>query len=311
MAYKAHVLKLHTDIMGSAVLIGGVLRQSATHRSRVVADTVAGSQYPLHASINEIKSGFTFQSYSLKQVIDAIGFAGLSLLSATNPGLELYEILYTDQGQIASGSVHRKLAIRNGRAVIRRLTCQHRQDAMIEVEAFAISSDGVAAPIAITETVASPGTATDPVRHTISSVQFAAKDLGCVQSVELDFGINIESSGCKSNIYDTQVDVPSIQPSIMVTTKKVDIFSSTNIPITGLEATQANTFVKLRKRVKNTGTFVADATAEHIVINAAGIVEVPNPFDGSNNEDATAQVKLTALFDGTNVPFVINTASAL
>ncbi len=311
MAYKAHMLKIHTEAMGGAVLLGGVLRTTAANRSRVVAETVAGSQYALHASINEIKSGFTFQTYSLKQAIDAVGFVGLSLLSSTNPGLELYEILYTDQGQIAAGAVHRKLAIKNGRLVIRRLSCSHRQDAILDLEAFAISADGSAAPVAITETIASPGTATDPARHTLGDVQVAGVAMGCVQSIDLDFGINIDTSGCNSNIYDTQVDVPAILPMATITTKKVDVFSAANIPLIGKEATQANTFIKLRKRVKNTGSFVAAATAEHILINAAGIVEVPQPFDGTNNEDATAQVKLTALFDGTNTPFVINTASAI
>lgn len=311
MAYKAHVLKIYTDAMGSAVLLGGILRQSAANRTRVVAEAVAGSQYALHASINEIKTGFTFQTHSLKQAIDAVGFAGLSLLSSTNPGLELYEMLYTDQGQLAAGSVHRKLAIRNGRLVIRRLSCQHRQDASLELEAFAISSDGVTAPLTITGSVASPGTATDPARHTLGDIQLASVNMGCVQSLEIDFGINIDTLGCNSNIYDTQVDVPSILPNVMVTTKKVDVFDSSGIPLIGKEATQANTYIKLRKRVKNTGSFVADATAEHILINSAGIVEVTTPFDGQAMEDATAQVKLHALFDGTNAPIVINTASAL
>ena len=83
------------------------------------------------------------------------------------------------------------------------------------------------------------------------------------------------------------------------------------IETTGAAATHANTFVKLRKRVNKTGTFVAGATAEHVVITADGMVVATDPFSAQNNADANAVFELTAAFDGTNAPLMINAATAL
>lgn len=311
MAYKPYLLKIHTDAMGSAVLLGGVLSQSIKNQTQVQADVISGSQYALHASINEIKSGFRFRTTSLKQAIDAIGLTGLTLLSTTNPGLELYQILFTDQGQIASGSVHRKIAIRNGRAVLRSLSCQHRQDAELEIEAMSISADGTASPITITESVALPGAVTDPARWTLGSAAAAGVDLGCILSVDIDFGIDVKSSGCQSNVFDTQIEQNSVLPIVRINTKKTNVFSDANIPLVGKESTIANSNIKLRKRVKNTGSFVAAGTAEHVLINFSGVTYCNDAFDAQGNQDGTTNVETTAITDGTNTPVTINTASAI
>ena len=54
-----------------------------------------------------------------------------------------------------------------------------------------------------------------------------------------------------------------------------------------------------------------DATAEHIVITSDGMVVPIQPFQAQNQADGNSQFELTAAFDGTNTPFLINAASAI
>jgi hypothetical protein len=309
--YKSHALKLHTDGMGSAVWLGGMLRTGNENQHQVVADPVAGSPYPLFAELTEIKNRFTFETFDLKRVLDTVGLNGLSLVSATNPGLELYEVFYDAQGAIASGSVHRKIAIRNGRLVLRQLQCQHRQDARISLEAFAISADGDADPITFTESIAVPTAAVDDARWTIHDLVLESIAAGCLMSVNIDFGLTIDTTGCSSGVFDQFIDLTKVMPKLTATTKKTNIFASANIGIKGKAVTHANSKFQLRKRVRNTGSFVADATEEHISITCDGIATVPKGFDGSNFEDATADIAVDCTHDGTNVPLVWDTTAAI
>lgn len=304
MAYKAHALKLGSN------WIGGVLQSQFTNQATMQTDPTAGSPYPQIATISEIKTGFRFTSYNVAAALSALGFLGLPL--AVGTVAELYEIQYGDDGFIVAGSNHRKVAFNAGRAFWRSITCQNRQDAQIEIEVMALSSDGTTNPATFTEGVAAP-TPVDSARHTIASVSLGGIAMGCVTDLRIESGMQITSETCNSNVFDTRMALASIVPKITVTTLNSQLVGSGagKINISGAAATHANTSIKLRKRVAKTGTFVADATAEHIAITADGMVVPTQPFSASNNQDGNTVFELTATFDGTNLPYVINPASAL
>jgi len=303
MAYKAHALKIGSN------WIGGVLSQSFFNDTQMQTEVVAGSQYPQQTSIQGIKTGFRFTSYNVASALSVLGFLGISLNANT---AELYEILYTDDGLISAGATHRKVALATGRAFWRRITCSNQADAQIEIEVMGLSSNGAASPAVFTESVALP-TAVDTARHTLASVSLANIAMGCVTDLSIDSGIQITSAACNSDVFDTRIDLQSVVPKISITTLNSALVGSTagKINITGAAATHANTIVRLRKRIAATGTFVADATTEHISITAAGMVVANQPFQSSGNADGTTQFELTATFDGTNLPLVINPAAAL
>ena len=304
MAWKSHALKL-----GSA-WIGGIVSQVANNDARVEARPTAGSIYPLQVNINEIKNGFRFTSHNVATALSQLGFLGVALGGGT--AAELYEILWTDAGQIAAGSVHRKLVLANGRAVPRRLSCSHREDAQLEIEIFGLSDNGLNNPLTITESIALP-TAVDDARHTILSGNAAGIDLGCIQQLDFDFGIEIESAGCKSHIFDTRMDIRSVVPKIMIQTLDANLVGtgSSQFPTIGKACTHANTLFQLRKRTPKVGSFVANATEQHITITCDGTVVPTTMFEGANNDDGTTTLEITGTWDGTNVPFVINPAAAL
>jgi hypothetical protein len=56
---------------------------------------------------------------------------------------------------------------------------------------------------------------------------------------------------------------------------------------------------------------VADVTAEHIKLTAAGMATIENIFDDQADEPAQVSCEITTNYDGTNVPITIDTASAI
>ena len=304
MPYKAHALKI------GANWIGGIVSSAFTNAATMQTEPTAGSIYPVQTSIQEIKAGFRFTSHNVSTALGILGFLGIPL-SAQVPA-ELYEINYGDDGFIVAGSNHRKIAFSTGRAIWRTLSVANRQDAQIEIEVFGLSPDGSTNPAVFTEGVAAPA-AVDDARHTIAFATLGGISMGCVTDLRIESGLTITPEGCKSDIFDTRMGVQSVVPKIMVTTLAAQLVGSGagKINLPGIAATHANTSLKLRKRVNKTGTFVPDATAEHIAITADGMVVPVQPFQASNNADATTQFELTATFDGTNAPFLINAASAL
>lgn len=304
MPYKAHALKI------GANFIGGVVSQAFTNAPTMQTEPTAGSIYPVQTSIQEIKAGFRFTAHNVSAALAVLGFLGVPL-SAQVPA-ELFEIQYGDDGFIVAGANHRKVTFSTGRAIWRTISVANRQDAQIEIEVFGLSPDGSANPAVFAEGVAAPA-AVDDARHTIASATLGGIAMGCVTDLRIESGLTITPEGCKSDIFDTRMGVQSVVPKIMVTTLATQLVGSAagKINLQGIAATHANTSIKLRKRVNKTGTFVADATAEHIAITADGMVVPIQPFQSSNNADGTSQFELTATFDGTNAPFLINAASAL
>jgi hypothetical protein len=304
MPYKAHALKI------GANWIGGIISSQLTNAPNMLTEPTAGSVYPLQMSINEIKNGFRFTSYNVAAALGVLGFLGVPL-SVGSPA-ELFEISYGDDGFITAGTTHRKVALSAGRAIWRTISCSNRQDAQIEIEIFGLSSNGLLNPLTFTEGVAAPA-AVDDARHTIASVQIGGLDMGCVTDVRLESGLQLSSEGCKSDIFDTRMGLQSVVPKVRVTTLKTELVGTGagKVETTGAVATHANTSIKFRKRVNKTGTFVAAATAQHIAITADGMLVATDPFSANNNADANAVFELTAAFDGTNVPFLINAASAI
>lgn len=301
--FKAAALKI------GSTWIGGISQQTATNEANVQSTPVAGSAYPLQLNINSIKDSFSFQTFNVASALAALGALGADLNSNA---AELYEIQWTNAGQIASGSSHRKLVLAQGRAVPRRLTCRNGEDASLEIMIMGISSDGATNPLAITESVALPG-ALDDARHTLHSGTFGELGLGCLENVDIDFGIAIDSKNCSSDIFDSRIEISSIVPKISVTTLKADLIGSggSQIPNTGKAGTHANSNFKFRKRTPKVASFVADATEEHILITVDGTAVPSTMFTSSNNDDGTAVIEITSLFDGTNVPLVIDTTAAL
>jgi hypothetical protein len=308
--YTGHSVNVFPDGAGSAVLFGGITQMDAEIAPEINSEEVAGSPYALNTTLKAIKPRMMFSTRDVAKSVTTCGLIGLNILGATNPGVEMYSAQMLN-GVLRSGSVHRRIRMPAGRLMIRKLSCSHQEDAQADLEAAAIW-DGTNLPFIPTENVALPGTPADPARYTLASLNFGGVDIPCLQQLDIDFGLTLESFGCDSDIYDTHLLLSKIQPVITFTTLQTDQFLITGgVPLQGLAGTHANTIIKLRKRATGATPFVADATAEHISITTAGILTIEKAFGATGNKRGETTYRITSRFDGTNVPLIFSTTATL
>jgi hypothetical protein len=297
------------DVLSPSVPVNlaGVTNVTIPDEWDVRATKTGGDVYPRHIAAYSHTPRPTFRTVCLQDALDQIGLTGLAL---TYGGINLYAQKFAEGAMAASGSVHRKYNITEGLAYPVRLTCDHRQDAEIEYGIIP-TYDGSNDPIVETDSSALPTAPTDNERFTLGSVTIESIAVAQLTRLEVDFGAMAQGQSTDSDIYETHCMIREIRPTIRLTGTNIEWLKATAIPRTGLVFTHANTKLYLRKRGTGASAFVANGTAEHIKITAAGLAVITNPFDDQGDDPAQVQMELTVAYDGTNAPLVITTASAI
>lgn len=310
MLFVGHSVNVHPD-GASAVLLGGITSMSEDIATEINSEETAGSPYALNTTVKSQKPSMKFTTRDLKKAIDTFGFIGLAIVGATNPGLELWK-QFIENGVAKTGNHHKRTRMPNGRAVIRKITINHQDDAQADCEAMA-TFDGTNLPfIPSAANQALPGTPADPQRHTLYNMTFGGVAIGGIQSIDIDFGLTIDMIASNSDVWDTQLLLSKIQPVITINTIQTGQFlASGGVPLAGLNGTHANTKIQLRKRAIGATPFISDATAEHISITTAGILTIETAFNSQAYKRGEITYKITSRFDGTNAPLVFNTATAI
>lgn len=317
MPFKGSLLEI---VGASTVYIGGVTRQSVNTGTEVKADTVAGSAYPVQAHISKLDSRATFTTHAIAQALTICGATGLGFpVSGGTQKMRVWEIEYLDNGTIKPGSVHRALEFKAGRLVPRTLSCASGENATLELELVGISDgatdgDGTTPTITILEGQAAPTfshTQIDNERFALGKATVGNFDLGCITNTDIDFGIDIVTTSCTSNPYPTLIEINRIAPMITLSTRDLTAFKADRIKLQGVSATAANTKIYLRKRKDRSAEYDANATTSHIAIGSQGLLYVEEPMSADGNANATASVKLQALWDGTNAPIALTVGSAI
>ena len=307
--HTLYAAQLYTDAMGAAVLLCGLQNSSIRTGSEIRSEPASGDPYPRHQAIVAQKPMATLESFHIARYLDAMGYSGHPIKSATNYGLRLYAAKFTEGSTLASGSVHRKYTIREGMLCPRRLTCSHQGDATITYEAL-VTYDGTNDPIVIADSEALPSGLIDDERFTLGAVTFGGVSLPQVTQLDIDFGLDAQTEGTNSDIWDTHSTLRKVRPSITLRGIDIEWFKSSVIPLIGLNGTHANSGFYLRKRSVG-GTFVANATAEHIHGTICGLAVVEEAFSAQTNQNAEPSVTIPLRHDGTNYPIVFDTTSAI
>ncbi len=297
--------------LGSTVL-SGLTNIDAQMNPEVDNEVNLGSNWPQFAAIVSQKPKLMFSSRSVASCLGLLGSTGTTIDGSTN--LIAYFAKLDGIGNPLSGTVHRSYTMTRGIIMPRRLSCQHRQSAQLDVEAVLYSSDGAAHPIAISDTVALPTISRAYVQHTIGPLTLGIT--GTVFTVDdptsfsIDFGNGAQTSGSGSDIYDKYIEQQGIKPVINITGIDAAMFGTGKVPPVGTAITHAGVSLFLRKRAENGIGFVANGTAEHIKITANGVAVVTD-HKGTGNGKSEVSLQITTDWDGTNAPIVIDTASAI
>lgn len=297
---------------GSTV-IAGLTNLNTSLNPEVQNESGIGTPFPQFAVITAQKPRVAFASKAVAAALGVTGSTGAKI-DGTN-GFLAYYAKIGDDGLPASGSVHRTYTANRGLLLPRRLNCNHRQSAMLDMEALLFSADGAAHPVAVADNVALPTLAQNNEQHTLAGITFgisgSVTTFGCAQSLSIDFGSGAETIGCGSDLYDAHLQLPSVKPVITITGIDAIVFAGTGgVPAVGKTLDHANTAIYLRKYSESGIGFVANGTAEHIKITCNGLAVVTqHNAQGTTRGEVTLQI--TGSWDGTNAPLQIDTASEI
>jgi len=303
------VTKKHTlsAVVFDTTVLGAITRQSIAQESEIRGDRTSGEVWARWQALYKQRVAPSFATRDLATALAEAGLTGVSIADLT-AGFIMYAQKYALGGTRTAGAAHRKFVLDNGLIVPRRLSVSHGEDAELEYEIFA-TSDGTNHPLTITDTQSLPAGIDDAARFTLpaaGNTTIGAKTINQVQSIEIDFGVSAITEGADSDLWDTFCGIEEVAPSLVITTTDVETLGPTQIPREGLVCTHANTFLYLRKR-DDGGTFVADVTAEHIKLTAAGLAVI----DEMLSDDGQTALRIPLIYDGTNAPLTINPASAI
>lgn len=304
----ARLHNIHAVKIGSTV-IPALTKRGIRFNSDIRNEPTSGEIYARFQALYAQNPDGDFLTRAIAIALGACALTGTALTSAA-PFLA-YSQKNTEGGGRTSGSNHRKVTINEGIIVPRKLTIEHQGDAVLEYHIMA-TYDGTNAPVVLAESEALLSV-TDAERFTIGAITLndgsTAYTFDHVRRFELDFGISAEAIGADSDIWPTSSRIGDINPSLRLTGFDNMWWGSSKVPLTGLNVVHTGTKIFLRKRSAG-GTFVADATTEHIKFTVAGLATIEG-FDGSGNSLDETSLYLPMKFDGSTNPLTINTAIAI
>lgn len=289
-------------------VLGGITQQNIATGIEVERMIKSGELYPRVVSLAAVKPTFGFTGKSINTYIDAFGVFGYNIATPAS-GVKSFLTQCADGAGRTAGSNHISYTFNAGIIAATSLSASGSSAATIDYTSV-LTYDGSNAPVVPASGVALP-TAPDETEFVIGDWTVESVAISGLESVSIDFGVQVEGIALDGDYYNTISRVVTISPTIRLSGVNVELLLAANIPLTGKMATQANTTGYFRKRAPGVG-YVADGTAEHIKINSAGVAHVENVQVASEGAGrATADLVLSCYYDGTNLPLVIDTTSAI
>ncbi len=298
---------------GGPTVLGGITAQRFPTGTEIESGHASGQVYPQFTSISGQRPTFGWTTRALTAAFNKIPLAGLSIASLTS-GLNLWAYKKASGGTRAGNVSHRKYNAVKGIVVLRSLRVDHQGNAGLECEAM-IAHDGSGNdPIIITDSATPPTGVADGEQFTIGPLRIGSTTYDHVTSMEIDFGVSIVPQDTDSSIWPLDTAIDMIAPRITLRGIDVEWLKAANVPLTGRQALSGDlTQFFLRKRKAGTGTYVLDATAEHIKIQANGTVHIDPAFDaGGPTDNAECSLVLTGeQAVGGQAPLVITPDSVI
>lgn len=265
----------------------------------------SGSGVPFPTFVGNMRQ-MPEKRFETTQLVSVLGAAGMTMGDWSGNATSLYyrrvtpfgtrDALATASGQklqasIAGLVVHRVSARQNGLATAD--CCLY------------LPYDGTNAPIAVTSSVAVSGTPSSSQQFTLGPVFINGSQINGISDVAIDFGQQLIQTASDGELYPTFLAVGQVQP--VVTFRGVD-FSWASLGLNGSSISSLSVYLRA---INSTGR-VANGTAAHIKFSAtAGLAYIDEISGGGNDSSQTACRVAPVSSDGTSLPLVVNTASAI
>lgn len=206
-------------------------------------------------------------------IAKALGFLGFA--SAVG-NVTAYDQKIGDDGEAASGSVHTKYVLSSALTVPRTLSIPERGDASISYEAMGYNASSTE-PLTVTDSQAlgsyTPG---NEELFGLGPVKINGTTISGIVSVSVNFGFNLIMENSDGLLWPKDCKVLSRLPVITITTLDTSaLLSATGASGRGSLCLDGTNGLELWARKRACGGYVADATAEHVKIQALdGVVRV-------------------------------------
>lgn len=294
-------------------VIGGCKSLKIDTGTEVEQGTTDGELQPRHTAIKSVEPKAMFDcahiAVLLAEFLNGTAVEPISIDGKT-AGCKFYAQKLAHGGSRVTSNTHYEYDVNSGIIVPRTLSVDHRGDCVLSCEAF-ITHNGSDLPIitSVSGTLpALPGS--DNERYTIGAVTIGSVTFAQITQFSIDFGFDVGVASADSSIYPQHAWAKTMKPTITWTTSDLEAFE--DVDLDALAAADSNTTIYLRKRA-NKDSFVADLTAEHIKINAEGIVVCESMADVSEDSEGSASFKMSCQQDaaaGTDA-LIVTLASAI
>jgi hypothetical protein len=291
--------------------LGAITQVALPLNTQVGGEPTSGSLYTYWQGVVSQKPQCDFTTKAIAAALGICGMTGYNI-GATSSAMVVYAAKRQKGGTIAAGASHRKYTFNAGILVPRTLTVNHGEDATLSYQAV-LAYDGTNAIILPVDAQALPAAEADAERFGLGPITIESILLKSVESLSIEFGITAEAEAAGGDIWPDYPGIKAILP--VLTLRGMDptwLASATveTIPLGGTLVTHAATNIYLRKRLLG-GTYVADGTAEHIKLSAAGLATITNALNVDGTENGKCDLTMPMRFDGTNLPLLIDTTSAI
>jgi hypothetical protein len=307
-------LDTKTAQSGTSVFVDGVQDMFINSQLQTRLEGGDGSIYNTFGSLVSGAPTAQFTTNDIKAFLDACGVTGMLIDSdvGTGTGVHLYAQEYALGGTrvAAATATHLKWTIANGILVPRTLEMTHQGKATITGEIVAVKSSTVA-PIVVAASIL-PASVYPQVSAawSIGKAALNATTIDAIQSISIDFGIDLLVDSKDGDVYPTFVSVRRIQPVITIVTATASAAISAAITIDGYYYA-TDTVVFYARKLAEGGTVTADVTAEHIKFTL-GKCRVD--WATVKGDPKLVTLRLTPWYTAgasPKAPLAINTASAI
>lgn len=309
--YRLHGIVVHVDGMAGPETLVDILSREMPVDNQFVTELTGGDVAPRFNSLVRQSFGAQFESLACKQVLALLGTQGFCINTTTNPGVDIYAAKYSDCGDPASGSVHRRYRIVAGRIYPERISCENGGDAKIAIRVAALKKTGVA-QVQIADNVALPTFSVSARRWTLGPSKLGNVQLAGFRRLEVNFGNTVSPETTEGQADPTFVNALSHQPELQLSGISPDWWSATGLALGGSLSTHAQDKVYLRERAASGVGFVVDGTAGHIKFTTNGVVVAESLIRGSANTANESGLKVKCNIDGSgNAPLIVTTETTI
>jgi len=241
-------------------------------------------------------------------VATALALSGIGGLKIEAGATELD--FWLRQGEFAgtfmAGATHLQITGHNGLFYPLALTADG-VSAAIQYE-FVPAYDGTNDPLVLTPDQALAGTPAVDEAFVVGPVYLNGTQLRGIQSVTVNFGIQVFLLFHEGEIWCVYLDVQNRQPTVVIQT--ADALVLNTLGITGVAQTGTDSLIYLRAIDQN-GTRKADAETEHIKIAIDDGIIYPSGLSAAGKMPYGSEVTIEPTWDGTNAVLAITTGQAI